>query len=348
MTTLRASVLGLIPEPMMPVARTLNYTARGTRAKLRARLKPTLVVDDVVPIFIIGCGRSGTTLLGELFAMHPRISYIFERYDLWAAIHPVTDFSQLYSRGEGHCLLDARSATNTAKSRFRRLMSPRPGFTLVEKSPINALRIGFLEVVAPGARFVHIVRDGVIVAHSIEQKARVTRRLALRAPLNNWWGVGDVKWTTLKQDGRAAGYYPDEVHQLTTDAQRGAYEWLLSLHEVNAWRARLGPRLIELRLDDLISDPRKVLGSSIDALGLPIPDGDWLDRAILKVHQPPNKFDTELVLPGQMQVDFNNFQESYDFEYRATTKDLNAELSQEDVRSSPVFAREPSSTPGPY
>ena len=72
----------------MPLARTLNYTARGTRAKLRARLKPTLVSDDVAPIFIIGCGRSGTTLLGELFAMHPGVSYICERYDLWAAIHP--------------------------------------------------------------------------------------------------------------------------------------------------------------------------------------------------------------------------------------------------------------------
>jgi hypothetical protein len=57
--------------------------------------------------------------------------------------------------------------------------------------------------------------------------------LALRAPLNNWWGVGDVKWTVLQQDGRAVGYYPDEVHQLTTDAQRGANEWLMSLREVN-------------------------------------------------------------------------------------------------------------------
>jgi hypothetical protein len=332
--TVREGVLGLIPEPIMPLARTLNYTARGTRAKLRARLKPTLVSDDVAPIFIIGCGRSGTTLLGELFAMHPGVSYICERYDLWAAIHPVTDFNQLYSRGECHCLLDARSATSTAKSRFRRLMSPPSGFTLVEKSPINTLRIGFLEAVAPGAHFVHIIRDGVNVAHSIEQKAGVTRRLALRAPLNNWWGVGDVKWTVLKQDGRASGYYPDEVHELTTDAQRGAYEWLLSLREVNAWRAHLGPRLIEVRLDDLISDPRKVLESVIDALSLLFPDSDWLDQASIKVHHATNESDTELVLPGQMQVDFNKLQESYNFKCRATSK-----VSMK--RPAPVTARKP-------
>ena len=189
--------------------------------------------------------------------MHPRVKYIYEPYDLWAAIHPATDFLQLYSRDEHHCLLDAGSATSLARSRFQRLMSSPPDFTLVEKSPVNALRIGFLDAIAPSARFVHIIRDGVDVACSIERIAANTRRLAFRPSLNNWWGVGSMKWAALEFDGIAAGHYPDEVSQLTTDAQRGAYEWLLSLHEVNAWRGRLGSRLIELRLDDLINESEK-------------------------------------------------------------------------------------------
>jgi Sulfotransferase family len=228
------------------------------------RLKSTL--DVRAPIFIIGCGRSGIGLLGNLFASHPAVSYSDEPHDRWAAMEPATDFLQLYSRGEHHCLLDASSVTTTAQRRYKRLMSASAGLTMVEKSSINALRIGYLNALAPEARFVHIVRDGVEVAHSIERIAAVTKKLALRPLLNEWWGVGNVKWTTLERDGRASGYYPDEVGLLATDAQRGAYEWLLSLHEVQAWRACLGSRFCELRYQDLVDNPSETLRAVTDSL----------------------------------------------------------------------------------
>ena len=272
----------LAPECMRPLGRTAFYAVRAARARIRARirLKPTL--DAQASIFIIGCGRSGTTLLGELIGAHPAVRYLYEPYDLWAAIEPATDFLQLYSRGEHHCLLDTNSVTATARRRFRRLMSALSGSTLVEKNPINALRIGYLETVAPGARFVHIVRDGVEVARSIEKVAAVTRRMAFRPPLNEWWGVGDAKWAALERDGRTAGYYPDEVYKLATDAQRGAYEWLLSLREVEAWRAGLESRFFEIRYKDLTDNPRETLQGLMDSLGLSCPGG-WLEQATAQV-----------------------------------------------------------------
>lgn len=306
----------LTPERMRPLVRTPFYAVRGARARVLARVRPTSALDVPAPIFIIGCGRSGTTLLGDLFAMHPAVSYLYEPYHLWAAIQPVTDFLQIYSRGEYHCLLGAGTVTATAQRRFRRLMSPPAGLTLVEKSPINALRIGYLDAVAPDARFVHIVRDGVDVARSIERMAAVTRRMAFRPALNEWWGVGDAKWFALERDGRAAGYYPDEVHQLTTDFQRGAYEWLLSLREVEAWRARLGPRFVELRYQDLTEHPRKTLEGIINSLGLPCPQR-WLEQATAQVSPAKDGHGEPLTLPDQMRADFNSLQASFEFKGRA-------------------------------
>jgi Sulfotransferase family len=301
---------------MMPLARRPVFAMRGARARVLARVRPTSAREVPAPIFIIGCGRSGTSLLGDLLSGHPAVSYLFEPYHLWAAIEPATDFIQLYSRGQHHCLLEASSVTVKARHRFRRLMSPPPGFTLVEKSPINALRIGYLDAMAPGARFVHIVRDGVDVARSIERMAARTRRLAFRPPINDWWGVGGAKWAALERDGFKAGYYPQEVCQLTTDAQRGAYEWLVCQREVETWRACLGPRLVELRYQDLTDDPEETLRAVADSLRLSCPNS-WLEQAPAMVVPVGNWSGECFALPDQMCTDFNSLQASFGFKGRA-------------------------------
>jgi hypothetical protein len=305
-----------VPERVRPLARTAFYAVRGFRAQIRARIRVKAQRDVEAPIFIIGCGRSGTTLLGDLFAGHPTVRYLYEPYDVWAAIEPATDFVQLYTRGEHRCFLDAGSVTALAQQRFNHLLSPPSGLTLVEKSPINALRIGYLNAMAPEARFVHIMRDGVDVAHSIERLAAVTRRMAFRAPLNEWWGVGDAKWAALERDGREAGYYSDELHWLTRDVQRGAYEWLVSIHEVERWRASLGARFVELRYQDLITDPRGTLQAVMKSVGLSCPQW-WLDQAAGKVNRARKPGNGHLALPQQMCARFNSLQASFGFTGRA-------------------------------
>jgi hypothetical protein len=309
----------LVPERVRPLARTAFYALRGARARSLALVRLRHEANVSAHVFVIGCGRSGTTLLGKLLGMHPAVKYLQEPYDLWAAVDPATDAVQLYSHGEHSCVLDGASVTVAVRRRFERLMSAPPGFVVVEKSPTNTLRIGYLEALAPDAHFVHIVRDGVDVAHSIERMAAVTKRLAFRPPLNEWWGVGDVKWTTLERDGRTAGYYPDEVGQLNSDAQRGAYEWLVSLHEVDAWREHLGPRLVELRYQDLTRDPRATVRGIIESIGLSCPD-EWLERSISMVNPANTWQGIPLELPDRIRADFNSTQERFEFRGRAISK----------------------------
>lgn len=305
-------------EFIRPVARTAYYTSRVTVSCLRARLRGQGTTDGQSPIWIIGCGRSGTTLLGDLFSRHPQVTYRYEPYYLWAAVDPITDVLQLYSRGNHRCLLDGSFVTAAAQGRFRQLLAAPAGMTLVEKSPINSLRIGYLDALIPGSRFVHIVRDGIDVVRSIEKIAQVTRRMAFRQPLNEWWGVGDAKWASLVRDGRSAGFYADEVRQLSTDSQRGAYEWLISLREVDAWRTELGPRFIELRYQDLTKHPTEVLETIAEAMELSCP-ASWLREAAAEV-KPARQNDGEpLPLPPSMCADFNSYQERFGFRGRAVS-----------------------------
>jgi len=43
------------------------------------------------PIFILGCGRSGTTIFGMTLSKHNSITYLNERRDLWFEAYPETD-----------------------------------------------------------------------------------------------------------------------------------------------------------------------------------------------------------------------------------------------------------------
>jgi CelD/BcsL family acetyltransferase involved in cellulose biosynthesis len=321
--TQSVAAVGLSERPLRkefirPLVRTAYYRSRVTVPRARARLCGQGATDGRPPIFIIGCGRSGTTLLGDLFSRHPQVCYLYEPYYLWAAVDPITDALQLYSRGPHHCLLDDSSVTAAARQRFGQLLAAPAGMTLVEKSPINSLRMGYLQGLAPGARFVHIIRDGIDVIRSIEKVAKVTSRMAFRQPLNDWWGVGDAKWASLVQDGQGAGYYPDEVTKLSTDCQRGAYEWLVSLREVDAWRTEVGSRLVEVRYEDLTERPEEMLRTIAESMGLSCP-ASWLKEAVAEVRPGRQSDEEPVVLPPAMCADFIRYQERFGFRGRAVT-----------------------------
>jgi len=160
------------------------------------------------------------------------------------------------------------------------------------------------------------VRDGIAVARSIEKKSAVSNRIAFRPPVNEWWGSGDAKWMALRRDGVAAGYYAQFVDQLRTIAQRGAYEWLVSMREAERWCASLGSRFYTIRYEDLGDDPRAELSDLVTTLGLSCPE-PWLREATAMVRPSRDGHSDPVALPGQMSADFNRFQQSFGFAGRA-------------------------------
>lgn len=117
-------------------------------------------------VFVVGAPRSGTTLLGDMLACHPRIRQWYEPYFVW----------DRHFRNAAHDERGAADATPPVKryirshcARFRR----RSGADLiVDKSPRNSLRIPFIQAVFPRARIIHILRDGRDVTLSIHRKWR--------------------------------------------------------------------------------------------------------------------------------------------------------------------------------
>ncbi len=315
-------------QALLPYLRAVHYDRLRRQALRRARTpsphEHAAGAEQPASAFFIGSGRSGTTLLGRLFDQHPEVLYLFEPYHAWAAIEPRSDVTNFHVRADGLFFMDQSLATPEARTRFVRTMlrSVREAGrgTLIEKTPHNVCRIGFIESLVPDparTRYVHIVRDGVDIARSIGRLATVgTYRIAGKPNYNQWWGLGGCKWTSLARDGAAHGYFPAEVGLITNDAQRGAYEWLCSIGEADRWRQTLGSRMLEIRYPDLTSSPREIVPMVCRHLGISC-EPAWLERSIAQVQPERRNKGEPLRLPPGMLARFNAYQDRFGMDGRA-------------------------------
>lgn len=185
---------------------------------------------------IVGCARSGTSILGELVASHPDVTYIFEAHHFWESLGTGVD---------GSHRLEAAHATPDVQARVRDWFRAQgaPGRMIAEKTPRNILRIPFLRAALPEARIIHIVRDGRDVACSLEP------------------GIGGTEWLHLKP--------PSWRRLLAT--QTGIVRCALAWKEILeiALADLAGVPHLQVRYEDLVAKPEEQALAITEYLGLP-------------------------------------------------------------------------------
>jgi hypothetical protein len=139
------------------------------------------------PIIILGAARSGTTLLGDILSQHPAIAYWVEPRYIWRYRNPTANTDR---RAVDEATPEVK---RYIRSKFASFVASCPGSRFMEKTPSNCFRVPFIHAVFPGARFVHLIRDGRDVVFSARRKwtsppkkAALWRRLStLEIPLRD-------------------------------------------------------------------------------------------------------------------------------------------------------------------
>jgi hypothetical protein len=202
-------------------------------------------------VFIVGCPRSGTTLLRRMVDAHPEIAITRETH--W--------IPEVLKRGRGldlggrvtaklPAVLEAHPKFATLgidHDELERLVAGRPSYPAFvealfdwygtmhgkrfvgDKTPGYVLEIGLLNVVFPSARFVHLVRDGRDVCMSALGWQRKAEQFRRRFPT---WDDAPVAtaalwWRRHVIEGRAAAckltsdlYLELRYEGLVTDPER--------------------------------------------------------------------------------------------------------------------------------
>ena len=196
------------------------------------------------PIVLGGCGRSGTTLLRMMLDSHAGIccgpeSSVFRRRALDPAAladrfgFPQAEVRALYDR--------ARSRPQFIEAFAALCMRMTGKARWAEKTPRNIGSIGEIFRCFPGARFVHVLRDGRDVACSLRTHPRHRVENGKLVPLDTW-----------KPIAGCARRWRDDIE--------GSRRF---------WN---DPRFHTIRYEDLVLDPRPVLGKLMAFLGEPWDD----------------------------------------------------------------------------
>ena len=216
------------------------------------------------PIFVVGCPRSGTTLLLDALRASGELATVqSEGHILWDEFH--------HPRETVGARTPSRRARSPDREREYLYLAIRlfaRGGRFVDKTPANCLRVAYLEALFPDATFVFLRRRGADNVSSLMEGWRARPRFVryrLPEPLTGLGELDGERWSFVLVPGwsdlRAASLEEICAHQYVECNQA-----------VLDARATSAAAWVDLAYEDLVASPAEELRRVYDELGLSFGD----------------------------------------------------------------------------
>jgi len=213
-------------------------------------------------ILVLGCQRSGTTLMGQILGSHSRAVLLDETdaleswADAWLGGAPENELQPLFEE----CCRLAATKYSDPKSRFDDAGRLLPGVRFVVlKAPNLTYRFDALSRLMPNARVVHMLRDIRDVVASVQELSEVPilanqiRLIGATGGLERWFAR---ELADLRRDD---GAVPPHVKMaLVARIKMGLADRF----------SELGFEVVRVRYEDLVRDAGGVVPPLLARLGL--------------------------------------------------------------------------------
>lgn len=223
------------------------------------------------PIFIIGAGRSGSSIFHRMFCAHQNVAWLSKWHSRYSSnmelikyltylgdvplagskLRTLVDPNECYELWEQICPgfsvpfrdLRAEDVTVNNKNKVQavlsRVVSERKNRLLIKITGWS--RIGFIREIFPDAKFIHMVRDGRAVANSTLN-------------VDFWWGwSGPQNWRWGELSTRDND---DWVKHNNSFVALAGIQWRILMDAMIEARGSLDENIfMEVKYEDLCSDP---------------------------------------------------------------------------------------------
>jgi hypothetical protein len=219
----------------------------------------------LLPVFVVGCPRSGTTIVDRALAVSPELaSPDIEGHVLWEA------FNHPRRHGWSSNALGPEDVTDAERKYVYRLMRMLAGARrYLDKTPKNCLRVLYLDELFPDATFVFVKRRAADNVNSLIEGWRARPRFVSYRVPEPLEGLGELNGHTWSfvlvpgwRDMRGA-----PLEEICARQYVECNEAMLEARE------QLDPaHAIDVAYEDLVERPSDEIGRVFEALGLPFTD----------------------------------------------------------------------------
>jgi len=212
----------------------------------------------MVPVFIVGVPRSGTTLLRVILDSHPNLAVGPECPWISGTYGDIVSFRHLYeslvSNNSGPVKnlngVDNQAVASALGQAINSILlayaHSNGSKRWIEKTPDNIAYAPFLNAVFPNAKYIHIIRDGRDVACSSFNS-------------RHKWG------TKINCNG-------ERIENTLLNCLK---RWDLWVNQFQQWTAELNLDVHEFKYEDLIASPRDSIATILEFI-----DEPWSDNVL--------------------------------------------------------------------
>jgi hypothetical protein len=235
------------------------------------------------PVFIVGCSRSGTTVVYKVLSRAKGLASLQkESHEFWNSLHPPEERNwDSHELGAGD--VSERDRIEVSRYFFKHLGSRR----FVDKANQNCFRIPYLYELYPDAVFLYVKRDGRDNINSLihgwgrpDEFGGWTHNLPVKVQIGN----GEYgRWCFFLFQGWRS-FLKASVEEVC------AQQWIKANESILSARPLIPPsRWVEMYYEDILRSPVETFHRVFEQLDLPF-TGEARDHCNSLLNNPYNAF----------------------------------------------------------